>query len=100
MRVNLPQIPLNGVPVVLKGQKGPMGLMITNEAGEFCFEFQNERSVSLEIEVSPNDWVLFLSPPLLDWVGRAGDQAGTRPGATDISIMDEGKPPRRRGRLA
>src|SRR5947199_2628 len=100
MRVNLPQIPLNGVPVVLKGQKGPMGLMITNEAGEFCFEFQNERSVSLEIEVSPNDWVLFLSPPLLYWVGRAGDQAGTRPGATDISIMDEGKPPRRRGRLA
>jgi hypothetical protein len=76
-----------------------MGLMITNEAGEFCFEFENERSVSLEIEISPNDWVLFLSPPL-DWVGRAGDQPGTRPGATDISIMDEGKPPRRRGRLA
>ena len=69
MRLSLPQIPLNGVPVVVKGQKGPMGLMITNEAGEFSFEFQNEHSVSLEIEVSPNDWVLFMSPPL-DWVGR------------------------------
>ena len=94
MRTNLPQIPLNGVPVVLKGQKGPMGLMITNEAGEFSFEFQNERSVSLEIEVSPNDWVLLMSPPL-DWVGRAEDQ----PQRT-LSIMNEGNPPRRRGRLA
>jgi hypothetical protein len=99
MRMNLPQIPLNGVPVVLKGQKGPMGLMITNEVGEFSFEFQGERSVSLEIEVSPNDWVLFMSPPL-DWVGRAEDQPGTEPGAMDISIMDESNPRRRRGRLA
>ncbi len=94
MRTNLPQIPLNGVPVVLKGQKGPLGLMITNEAGEFSFEFQNERSLSLEIEVSPNDWVLLMSPPL-DWVGRAEDQ----PQRT-LSIMNEGNPPRRRGRLA
>ena len=99
MRMSLPQIPLNGVPVVLKGQKGPMGLMITNEAGEFSFAFQNEHSVSLEIEVSPNDWVLFTSPPL-DGVGRAEDQPRTEPGATDISIMDKGNPPKKRGRLA
>ena len=64
MRTNEPQIPLNGVPVVLKSRKGPLGLKMTNEAGEFSFEFQNEKSVTLEIEVSPNDWVLIISPPL------------------------------------
>lgn len=71
MRTNLPQIPLNGVPVVLKGQKGPIGLMITNEAGEFSFEFQSERSVAIEIEVSPNDWVLLMSASSgQGWKGR------------------------------
>ena len=61
---NEPKIPVNGVPVVLKSRKGPLGLKMTNEVGEFSFEFQNERSVNLEIEVSPNDWVLLISPPL------------------------------------
>ena len=97
MRTPLPQIPLNGVPVVLKGQKGPLGLMITNEAGEFSFEFQNERSISLEIEVTPNDWVLFMPPPL-DWVGRAKDRPGNGRGATTISIMNGGSPPKKKGR--
>ncbi len=64
MRTNEPQIPLNGVPVVLKSRKGPLGLKMTNEAGEFSFEFQNEKSVTLEFEVSPNDWVAIISPPL------------------------------------
>ena len=64
IRTNEPQIPLNGVPVVLKSRKGPLGLKMTNEAGEFTFEFQHERSITLEIEVSPNDWVLIISPPL------------------------------------
>src|SRR5438067_10920960 len=64
MRTNEPQIPLNGVPVVVKSRKGPLGLKMTNEAGEFSFEFQNEKSITLEIEVSPNDWVLIISPPL------------------------------------
>jgi hypothetical protein len=72
MRTNEPQIPMNGVPVVLKSPKGPLGVRITNEEGEFAFEFQNERSVSLEVEVSPNDWVLIISPPL-EWIGRAED---------------------------
>jgi hypothetical protein len=99
MRTNFPQIPFNGVTVVLKGQNGPMGLMITNEAGEFSFEFQSERSVYIEIEASPNDWVLLMSPPL-DGVGRPEGQHRNEPGATDASIMNEGNPPRRRGRLA
>jgi len=72
MRINEPQIPMNGVPVVLKSRKGPLGVRMTNEVGEFVFEFQNERSVSLEVEVSPNDWVLIISPPL-EWTGRAED---------------------------
>ena len=97
MRTQLPQIPRNGVPVVLKGQKGPIGLMITNEAGEFSFEFQNERSVSLEIEVSPNDWVLLMSPPL-DWVGKAKDQPANARGATGLSITNGGNPPKKKGR--
>lgn len=64
MRTKDPNIPLNGVTVVLKNRKGPLDVKMTNEAGEFSFEFQNERSISLEIEVSPNDWVLLISPPL------------------------------------
>jgi hypothetical protein len=72
MRTNEPQIPMNGVPVVLKSRKGPLGVRMTNEVGEFAFEFQNERSVSLEVEVSPNDWVLIISPPL-ERMGRAKD---------------------------
>lgn len=96
MRANSPQIPLNGVPIVLKGHKGPLGLMITNEAGEFSFELQDERTVSLEIEVSPNDWVLLMSPPL-DWVGRAANQRGNGPGTTDIAIMNGGNPRKKKG---
>jgi hypothetical protein len=97
MRTHLPQIPLNGVPVVLKGPKGPLSLMITNEAGEFSFAFQNERSVSLEVEVSPNAWVLLMSPPL-DWVGKAEDQRGDVRGATGISITKGGNLPKKNGR--
>lgn len=71
MRTNEPPILMNRVPVVLKSRKGPLGVSTTNEVGEFAFEFQNERSVSLEVEVSPNDWVLIISPPLgLEGKGR------------------------------
>jgi hypothetical protein len=74
MKTNEPRVPISGVPVVLKAGKEPIGLKMTNEAGEFCFEFDNERSVSLEIEVSPNDWVLIVSPPL-DWVATSKKRA-------------------------
>lgn len=97
MRTSSPQIPLNGVPVVLKGQKGALGLMITNEAGEFSFEFQNERTISLEIEVTPNDWVLLMSP-LLDWVGSAENHRGNELGATETAVMNGGNPARKKGR--
>jgi hypothetical protein len=74
MKTNEPRVPFSGVPVVLKAGKEPIGAKMTNEAGEFCFEFDNERSVSLEIEVSPDDWVLIISPPL-DWVATSKKQA-------------------------
>ncbi len=85
MRTNEPQILMNGVAVVLKSRKGLLGVRITNEVGEFAFEFQNERSVSLEVEVSPNDWVLIFLPPL-EWMGRAEDPL--------ISEANELTPPR------
>lgn len=74
LRTKEPQIPLNGVSVVLKSRNGPLNVKMTNEVGEFSFEFQDERAVSLEIEVSPNEWVLLITPPL-DWAARAKDQA-------------------------
>ena len=74
LRTKEPQIPLNGVSVVLKSRNGPLNVKMTNEVGEFSFEFQGERTVSLEIEVSPNEWVLLITPPL-DWAALARDQA-------------------------
>jgi hypothetical protein len=81
LRTKEPQIPLNGVSVVLKSRNGPLNVKMTNEVGEFSFEFQDERTVSLEIEVNPNEWVLLITPPL-DWVGKAGEQARS---GSDIS---------------
>ena len=73
LRTKEPQIPMNGVSVVLKSRNGPLNVKMTNEVGEFSFEFQDERAVSLEIEVSPNEWVLLITPPL-DWAAKAKDQ--------------------------
>jgi len=86
MRTNEPEIPMNGIPVVLKSRKGPLGVSITNDVGEFAFEFQNERSVSLEVEVSPNDCVLILSPPL-GWMERAEDPLINEVNSADASAM-------------
>ena len=86
MRTNEPQIFMNGVPVVLKSRKGPLGVRITNEVGEFAFEFQNERSESLEVEVSPNNWVLIFLPPL-ERMGRAEDLLINEANIADVSAM-------------
>src|ERR671922_47302 len=74
LRTKEPQVPLNGVSVVLKSRNGPLNVKMTNEVGEFSFEFQDERTVSLEIEISPNEWVLLITPPL-DWIAEAKDHA-------------------------
>lgn len=82
LRTKEPQLPMNGVSVVLNSRSGPINLKMTNEVGEFSFEFQDERSVSLEIEVSPNEWVLLITPPL-DWASSSRDQAMTASGLSD-----------------
>lgn len=89
MRTKDPQIPMNGVTVVLKNRKGPLDVKMTNEAGEFSFEFQNENSISLEIEVSPKDWVLLISPPL-DFAAGDGGQSIRESGAVDSLIGANG----------
>ena len=99
MRTSEPQIPLNGVPIVCKSRKGPLGLKMTNEAGEFSFEFENERSVSLEIEVSPNDWVLIISPPM-DWVGSGEDPTTNESRSLQTSATDASKLLRKKGKSA
>jgi len=73
MRSNEPRVPLDGVPVVIKGEKGPRELKLTNQHGEFSFEFEKERRVSFEIEVNHGHWVEIVSPDL-EWgmAARAG----------------------------
>lgn len=66
MRSNEPRVPLEGVPVVIKGEKGPKELKLTNHHGEFSFEFEKERRVSFEIEVNHGRWVEIVSPDL-EW---------------------------------
>ena len=66
-----PRVPLDGVPVVIKGEKGPRELKLTNQHGEFSFEFERERTVSFEIEVNHGHWVEIISPNL-EW-GRAAN---------------------------
>lgn len=66
MRDADPRVPLNGVPVVIKGEKGPLELKMTNQSGEFLFQFENERSVTFEIEVNYGHWMA-LNTPVLEW---------------------------------
>src|SRR5216110_2737772 len=97
LRTKEPQIPLNGVSVVLKSRNGPLNLKMTNEVGEFLFEFQDERAVSLEIEVSPNEWVLLITPPL-DWAGNAKDQAMSGSGLSNGFTTNNAKLPEKKVR--
>lgn len=74
MRNADPGIPLNGVPVVLKGEKGPLELRLTNQFGEFSFEFENERKLTFEIEVNYGHWIA-VNSPALEW-DRVTNAAG------------------------
>ena len=99
MRTKDPHMPLNGVTVVLKDRKGPLDVKITNEAGEFSFEFQDESSLSLEIEVSPNDWVLLISPPL-DWAVGGEGQSISEPSPNDPSVTSTNGRVKKKGKWA
>ena len=97
LRTKEPQIPLNGVSVVLKSRSGPLNVKMTSQVGEFSFEFQNERAVSLEIEVSPNEWVLLITPSL-DWATEGKDRATGRSGLTDSFITNDANFPEKKVR--
>ena len=99
LRTKEPQIPLNGVSVVLKSRNGPLNVKMTNEAGEFSFEFQDERTVSLEIELSPNEWVLLITPSL-DWLAEAGDQTVRGSDTTNSFMSNDAKLPGKKARPA
>src|SRR5215475_13563407 len=66
MRDADPRVPLIGVPVVIKGERGPIEMKMTNQSGEFLFEFENERKVTFEIEVNYGHWISIVSPAL-EW---------------------------------
>lgn len=91
MRASEPRLPFNGVPVALKGRKGPLDLKMTNESGEFSFEFQNERSVTLEVEANPNEWVVMISPSL-DWQGQEDGRAPHEPAGAEPASANGGRP--------
>jgi hypothetical protein len=66
MRDADPRIPLSGVPVVIKGEKGTIEMKMTNQSGEFLFVFENEPKVTFEIEVNHGHWIAIVSP-ILKW---------------------------------
>jgi CheY-like chemotaxis protein len=48
---------LGGVPIVIQGHTGLLGIVKTNEWGEFHFEFESEPGITLEIRARENFWV-------------------------------------------
>jgi hypothetical protein len=65
-----------GARVALIGHKGPLGFAVTNQSGEFLFEFEKEAKVVLEIEDASNHRVAIHSPSLSNWPARE-EQAST-----------------------
>lgn len=61
---------LEGMPVVLRGPKGPIALAMTNEFGEFRLEFDFEPNVTVEFKTSKDQWVTLVSPSL-EWAAKA-----------------------------
>ena len=65
-----PDRPMEGMPVVLLGQKGPIALAMTNEFGEFHVDFDFESNVTVEFQTSKDQWVTLVSPSL-EWAAKA-----------------------------
>jgi hypothetical protein len=53
---------LAGTPVRLHGPERPLGFTMTNQFGEFLFQFELEQNVVLEIEDRPDHCVTIYSP--------------------------------------
>jgi CheY-like chemotaxis protein len=61
---------LEGLPVVLRGPKGPIAMAMTNEFGEFRLDFDFEPKVTVEVQTSKDQWVTLISPTL-EWAAKA-----------------------------
>jgi hypothetical protein len=48
---------LGGVPIVIQGHSGLVGIARTNEWGEFHIEFESEPGITLEIRAREGFWV-------------------------------------------
>ncbi len=62
---------LDRLPIVLRGQKGPIALATTNEFGEFHVDFDFEPTLTLEMETSRYQWVSLALPSLVQATSRA-----------------------------
>jgi hypothetical protein len=63
--------PLSRVPIVIQGHAGLIGIVKTNEWGEFQSEFEPEPGITLEIRARENFWVSAGLPDLNNVIGRA-----------------------------
>ena len=77
---------LAGAPVRLRGLEHPLGFAMTNQSGEFIFQFKREPNVILEIEDRPNHSVTVYSPDPI-WLRKDGSQ--------NAQERDSGQPTRR-----
>jgi CheY-like chemotaxis protein len=59
------------IPIVLRGQKGPIAFATTNEFGEFHFDFDFEPMLTLEMEPSGHQWVSVALPSLIQAASTA-----------------------------
>ena len=48
---------LDGIPIVIQGHSGFIGIARTNEWGEFHIQFESEPGITLEIKARENFWV-------------------------------------------
>ena len=61
---------LGSVPIVIQGHAGLIGVVKTNEWGEFHSEFESQPGITLEIRAKENFWVSAGLPDLNDVVHR------------------------------
>jgi hypothetical protein len=57
-----PKLAVHGATVRLRGRDRPLGFVVTNQSGEFSFEFEIEPNVILEMEDKSNHCVTIHSP--------------------------------------
>lgn len=78
------------VPVVLRGEKRLLGSSITNQSGEFLFEFEEEANVTLEIEDRPNHCVAIHCPRLNSSMGDEPQRADESSGISLLETIGAG----------